>query len=64
MSRRLKPAAPSNIIYEEVVKLPLPSVSQLGKIVTLISTSRSKLYICMRNSDSSYDWVQLAISNK
>ncbi|MBA7705915.1 hypothetical protein ES703_114757 [subsurface metagenome] len=49
---------------EEVTALPLPSADQLNKIVKLRSGGRaiSKVYICMRNSNNGYQWVQMAIS--
>jgi len=49
---------------EEVTTLPPASVAQLNKIVKLRSGGRaiSKVYICMRNSNNGYQWVQMAIS--
>lgn len=47
---------------EEVTTLPPPSADQLNKIVKLRTRGTSRVYICLRNSNDSYAWIQMAIS--
>ncbi len=56
--------SPAPARAEDVTTLPTPSEGQLNKIVKLRSGGRaiSKVYICMRNSNNGYAWVQMAIS--
>lgn len=51
-------------ITEEVTTLLPASESYLGKILRLRSggTGVSKVYTCVKNSNGSYEWNQLAIS--
>ncbi len=56
------PPAPAKA--EDVTTLPPPSEAQLNKIVKLRAGGRaiSKVYICMRNSNNGFAWVQMATS--
>jgi len=60
--RGLPVIATANAEAEEVTTLPTPSEERLNKIVKLRTGGLSKLYISLRNSDDSYAWVQMAIS--
>jgi len=62
--KTLKDKIDKIMIFQEVMELPSPSISQLSKIVRQNNANGSKLYVCMRNSNDKYEWVQLAISNK
>lgn len=60
--RGLPVIATANAEAEEVTTLPTPSEERLNKIVKLRTGGLSKVYICLRNSDDSYAWIQMAIS--
>ncbi|MBA7468599.1 hypothetical protein ES707_03850 [subsurface metagenome] len=57
-------APPAAARAEEATTLPPPSEGQLNKIVKLRSEdwTISRVYICMRNSNNGYQWVQMAVS--
>ncbi|MBA7583055.1 hypothetical protein ES708_24993 [subsurface metagenome] len=59
--RGLLPAT-ERVEAEEVAALPLPSADQVDRIVKLRTGGLAKIYICLRNSDDSYAWIQMAVS--
>ncbi|GAI60160.1 unnamed protein product [marine sediment metagenome] len=59
--RGLLPAI-ERVEAEEVAALPPPSAEQVDRIVKLRTRGLAKVYICLRNSDDSYAWIQMAIS--
>ncbi|GAI66315.1 unnamed protein product [marine sediment metagenome] len=59
--RGLLPAT-ERVEAEEVAALPLPSAEQVDRIIKLRTGGQAKVYICLRNSDDSYAWIQMAIS--
>ena len=57
-------APPAPARAEEATTLLPASADQLNKIVKLRGGARaiSKVYICLRDSNNGYQWVQMAIS--
>jgi len=63
MSLLIKVApAPAPVRVEDVTVLPTPSADHLGRIVKIRSKGASKVFICVQNSNGSYEWNQMAIS--
>ncbi|MBA7599937.1 hypothetical protein ES703_06983 [subsurface metagenome] len=59
--RGLLPAT-ERVEAEEVTALPPPSAEQVDRIIKLRTGGQAKIYICLRNSDDSYAWIQMAVS--